>query len=331
MIRDDAHLVGNIFDREAIEQAPTRDGFGKGVIRAGEEDERVVVLCADLAESTRSHWFREKFPERYIEIGVAEQNMATIAAGLANYGKIPFITSYAAFSPGRCWEQIRTTAALNDVPVKVMGMHAGISVGPDGATHQPLEDMALMRVMPRMTVVSPCDAVEAEKAVYLAAFTGKPIYIRFGREKTPVMTTPETPFQIGKAYTVWDSENPEVAILATGALLYRALEAAKALEEEGVQTMVVNHHSIKPMDEISVIDSARRCGAVVTVEEHQVVGGLGGAVAEVLAYNYPTPMEMIGVHDRFGQSGEPDQLIEEYGMGVDSIKEAVHKARSRRW
>ena len=330
MIPEEAQLVGNIFNVDELEQKSTRDGYGKGVTEAGEKDDRVVVLCADLAESTRSLWFQEKFPERYIELGVAEQNLATVAAGLANYGKIPFITSYAAFSPGRNWEQIRTTVCLNNVPVKVMGMHAGISVGPDGATHQPLEDMGLMRMIPRMTVIAPCDAVEAQKAVLASAFTGKPVYIRFGRTNTPIFTTQGTPFEIGKAYTVWDSDAPEVAIIATGNLVHNAILAARELENEGIQTVVVNNHTIKPMDEHVILREAQRAGAVVTVEEHQVSGGMGSAVAEVLVQNSPVPMQMIGVHDQFGQSGEPNQLIEEYGMGVGSIKHAVHQVRDRK-
>lgn len=330
MIRADAHLVENIFDLDALEKKSSRDGYGKGVLEAGQQDERVVVLCADLAESTRSHWFKEEFPERYIEIGVAEQNLVTVASGLANYGKIPFITSYAAFSPGRNWEQIRTTVCLNDVPVKVMGMHAGVSVGADGATHQPLEDIALMRTIPRMTVISPADVEEAKKAVLASAFSGKPVYIRFGRSNMPQFTTPETPFEIGKAYTVWEQEQPEVAIIATGNLVHYAIRAAKELEDEGLRTVVVNNHTIKPMDEQFIIDQAKRTGAVVTVEEHQVSGGMGGAVAEVLAHNAPTPVQMVGVHDQFGQSGDPEELIEHYGMGVGAIKQAVYQVRDRK-
>ncbi len=330
MIRNDAHIVGNVFDMETLGAAATRDGFGHGVVAAGERNPNVVVVCADLAESTRAQWFRDTFPERYIEVGVAEQNMVTMAAGMAVYGKVPFITSYAAFSPGRNWEQIRTTVCLNDVPVKVMGMHAGISVGPDGATHQPLEDIAIMRAIPRMTVLSPCDAVEAQKAVEAVAVSGKPAYIRFGREKTPLFTSAETPFEIGKAYVAWEQEDPEVAIFATGPLLHNALRAAEQLAQEGVRTIIANIHSIKPMDEACVIDLARRTGAVVTVEEHQVSGGMGSAVAEVLAHNHPTIMKMVGVHDRFGQSGTPEELIEHYGMGIAGIAQAVHGVRAKK-
>ena len=330
MINKEAQLVENIFDRKALLMKPTRDGYGEGVVEAGEKDERVVVLCADLAESTRSHWFKEKFPDRYIELGVAEQNLATVASGLANYGKIPFIASYAAFSPGRNNEQIRTTISLNNVPVKVCGMHAGVSVGPDGATHQQLEDIALMRVQPNMTVIVPADKEEARKATLAAAVLPKPVYLRFARSDTPVFTTKDTPFEIGKAQIIWEDENPEVAIIACGPLVYSALRAAHSLSDEGVSTIVLNNHTVKPMDNDAIISAAQKAGAVVTVEEHQIAGGMGSAVAEILVAHNPVPMEFIGVHDQFGQSGTPDELIEHYGMGVDSIKEAIMKAKARK-
>ena len=328
MISEKAKLVGNVFN--GPEEKPTRDGFGKGVVEAGEKDERVVVLCADLAESTRAHWFKEKFPLRYIEVGVAEQNLATVAAGLANYGKIPFMASYATFSPGRNNEQIRTTISLNNLPVKVVGAHAGVSVGPDGATHQALEDIALMRVQPRMVVIVPADAEEAKKATIAAAGNGKPTYLRLGREKTPVFTTAETPFEIGKALVLWESENPQATIVACGALVYNALMAAKELADEGVGTIVINNHTVKPMDRETILAAARKTRAVVTVEEHQVSGGMGSAVCEILSQECPVPVEMIGVHDEFGQSGEPKELIEHYGMGVVHIKEAVRKVVARK-
>jgi transketolase len=330
MINKNAKLVENILDIDALEKGATRDGFGKGVVEAGEKDERVVLLCADLAESTRSHWFKERFPTRYIEIGVAEQNLATVASGLANYGKIPFITSYAAFSPGRNNEQIRTTISLNNVPVKVMGMHAGVSVGPDGATHQQLEDMALMRVQPNMTVITPCDAEEARKATVAAATTGTPVYIRFAREKSPILTTKETPFEIGKAYRIWESENPVVAIIACGNLIHGALMAASHLSEEGIGTIVLNNHTIKPLDQDSVVSVARQAGAVVTVEEHQIAGGMGSAVAEMLAQNCPVPIEFVGMQDSFGQSGNPDELIAHYKMDAPAIITAVKKVIGRK-
>lgn len=328
MLNPDAQLAQNIFDTP--EQAATRDGFGKGLIEAADADARIVALSADLTESTRVEAFAKKYPERFVEIGVAEQNMATAASGMANYGKIPFITSYAAFSPGRNWEQIRTTIALNNVPVIICGMHAGVSVGPDGATHQMLEDLALMRAMPHMIVISPCDSEEARKATIAAAKAGKPVYMRFGREKTPIMTSANTPFDIGKALTLWKSDAPQVAIFATGPLTHNALLAAKQLEGEGVQATVTNIHTLKPIDRESVVTCARAAGAAVTVEEHQISGGLGGAVSEVLAQEYPVPIEFVGVRDQFGQSGDPKELIEHYEMGVSHIVAAAKKAISRK-
>lgn len=326
MLNPDAKLAANILEKPDL--APTRDGFGTGAVEAGKADERVVVLSADLAESTRAEWFQKEFPQRFIEMGVAEQNMATLAAGMANYGKIPFFTSYAAFSPGRNWEQIRTTIALNNVHAIVCGMHAGVSVGPDGATHQMLEDIALMRAMPNMIVISPCDAEEGRKATIAAAKAGKPVYLRFARDKTPIMTTSETPFEIGKANVLWKSDAPKVVIIATGPLVHNALLAAKELENE-IQTTVINVHTIKPLDEATILSAVQNASAVVTVEEHQVNGGLGSAIAELLAKNNPKPIEFIGVQNQFGQSGEPKELIEHYGMGAKSISEAVKKALSR--
>ncbi|MEX0917295.1 MAG: transketolase C-terminal domain-containing protein [Candidatus Paceibacterota bacterium] len=330
MISKRAHLYKHTLMPDMLDEGPTRDGYGKGVCELGERDERVVVLCADLAESTRSHWFQEKFPERYVELGVAEQNMATVASGMANYGKIPFIASYAAFSPGRNNEQIRTTISLNNVPVKICGMHAGISVGPDGATHQALEDVALMRVQPNMTVIVPCDVEEARKATIAAGKRQSPVYLRFGRAKTPIFTTEETPFTIGKALIMWESENPKVALIACGSLVHTALLAAAELEKEGVESIVVNNHTVKPMDEGVIVDVAKHAGAVVTIEEHQIAGGMGSAVAELLARKYPLPIEFIGVPDEFGQSGEPKELLAHYGMDVSAIKKAARKALERK-
>ncbi len=331
MINPAAKLAANIFDTP--DMAPTRDGFGKGAVEAGKADERVVVLSADLAESTRAEWFQKEFPARFIEMGVAEQNMATVAAGMANYGKIPFFTSYAAFSPGRNWEQIRTTIALNNVHAIICGMHAGVSVGPDGATHQMLEDIALMRAMPNMIVISPCDAEEGRKATIAAAKAGKPVYMRFGRDKTPVMTTAETPFEIGKANVLWKPQQGEtslkVAIFATGPLVHNALLAAKQLENE-IPTTVINVHTIKPLDEVAILAAVQGVAGVVTVEEHQVNGGLGSAIAEFLAKNAPKPIEFIGIQNQFGQSGEPRELIEHYKMGVSHIVEAARRAIQRK-
>lgn len=327
MLNPEAKLNPKLFEKD-VEQVPTRDGWGKGLVEAGEKDEKVVVLSADLTESTRVLWFKEKFPERFIEIGVAEQNLAAVASGLANYGKIPFISSYATFSPGRNNEQIRTTISINNVPVKIGGAHAGVSVGPDGATHQALEDVGLMRMQPRMTVLVPCDAVEAQKATLAAASYPGPVYIRFGREKSPIITTKDTPFQIGRAETYRSGK--DVTIIACGMLLYNALLVAKELESEGIDTRVINNHTVKPMDNSIIIQSAKETGAVVTVEEHQIAGGMGSAVAEILSANCPVPMEFIGVHDRFGESGGSWELVEVFGMGVKSIKEAVKKVLRRK-
>jgi transketolase len=328
MINKEMHLLEGLF--EGKEKAPTRNGFGKGVVEAGMVDTRVVVLSADLSESTRADAFQKEFPERFIEVGVAEQNMATVGAGMAAYGKIPFITSYATFSPGRNWEQIRTTIAINNVPVKICGMHAGLLTGPDGATHQALEDIALMRAMPNIVVISPCDAEEGRRATIAAAKNGKPVYLRFARDKTPVMTTSETPFEIGRAQIFWKSENPKVSVFATGPLLHNALLAARELEGEGIGTVVVNVHTIKPLDKETIVSIARETGSVVTVEEHQITGGLGGAIAETLSRECPTPIEFVGVDDRFGQSGEPKELMEFYGLGVENIVSAVKRATKRR-
>ncbi|MEK7659561.1 MAG: transketolase C-terminal domain-containing protein [Patescibacteria group bacterium] len=328
MMNPGAKLSPDFLDKSKIQMAATRDGYGKGLVEAGQIDERVVVLCADLTESTRSLWFAEKFPERFVELGVAEQNMATVAAGMANYGKIPFISSYAAFSPGRNNEQIRTTIAINNVPVKIGGAHAGISVGPDGATHQALEDIALMRVMPRMTVLVPCDAIETQKATKAAAFHPGPVYIRFGREKSAVFTTEDTPFQISKAEIF--RYGKDATIIGCGMLLHNVLLAAEELSKEGIEAMVINSHTVKPIDAETIIKAVKETGAVVSVEEHQVNGGLGSAIAEVLAKNHPVPQEFIGVQDRFGESGEPWELVEKFGMGVRDIKEAVKRVIKRK-
>ena len=320
----------------------TREGFGKGLVEAADADERVVALCADLTESTRMEAFAKKYPQRYVEVGVAEQNLAALASGFAAYGKISFMTSYATFSPGRNNEQIRTTISLNNVPVKIVGSHAGVSVGPDGATHQALEDIGLMRMQPRMTVISPCDAEEARKATLAAAKYDGPVYIRLAREKTPLMTTAETPFEMGKrmycgssrgrTYGVPRSDLGElhVAIFATGPLVHNALLAAQALEKEGIAVSVINVHTIKPLDSDTVIREARAAGAVVSVEEHQIAGGLGSAIAELLAQEYPVPQEFVGVRDQFGQSGTPKELIGHYGLGVSHIVAAVKKVLQRK-
>ena len=331
MISRTEKLNPKVFDTD-VEQAPIRKGFGEGLLAAGEADKNVVGLCADLTESTQMHLFKAKFPERFVEIGVAEQNLVTVASGMAAMGKIPFISSYSVFSPGRNWEQIRTTVAYNNRPVKIAGSHAGVSVGPDGGSHQALEDIAIVRAIPNMTVISPCDAIEAKKATIAAAKSGTPVYIRLAREKTPLITTPETPFEIGKARIFFEpiAGNPDVTIIATGALVHKALLAAKELEKEKIGVTVVNLATIKPLDGELIKRVAKSSGAIVTVEEHQIAGGMGSAVAEFLACEMPVPIEFVGVHDKFGQSGTPDELIEYYGMGVSSILSAVKKVIIRK-
>ncbi len=331
MLNPNLKLNPKIFNSD-VEQVPIRKGFGQGLLQAGEINENVVGLCADLTESTQMNLFADKFPERFIQVGVAEQNLVAMSSGLAAMGKIPFCSSYAMFSPGRNWEQIRTTITFNDRPVKIVGSHSGISVGPDGGTHQALEDIALMRVMPNIDVISPCDAIEAKKAVLALVKTGKPAYLRLVREKTPIITTEETPFNIGQAEIYWmpDVGLAQVGIIVTGGLLFRAILAAKELEAEGIKTKVINLSSIKPIDVKAIVSLAKECKAIVTVEEHQIAGGMGSAVAEVLAQNFPVPMEFIGIRDLFGQSGTPDELVEHYGMGKNSIKEAVKKVLKRK-
>lgn len=329
MINQKLKLSANIFKKD-IETESTRQGYGEGLVAAGEKDEKVVVLCADLTESTKSTLFKEKFPERFIECGVAEQGMATIAAGMAVYEKIPFISSYAAFSPGRNWEQIRTTIALNDVPVKIAGSHAGVSVGADGATHQMLEDIALMRSMPNMIVVVPADSIEAKKATIAAAKNEKPTYLRFTRAHSPIFTTVDTPFKIGRAEIIWEASDPQVAIIACGPLVYEALLAAKELSKSKIEVLVINSHTIKPMDEQIITKVAKITGAIVTVEEHQIAGGLGGAVAEVLSRNFPVPQEFVGMEDHFGESGTADELLTKYGMKAKNIIEASMRVISRK-
>ncbi|MCX6753368.1 MAG: transketolase family protein [Candidatus Nomurabacteria bacterium] len=331
MLNPNLKLNTKIFN-EDVEQVPIRKGFGLGLVIAGEADKNVVALCADLTESTQMHLFKEKFPERFVQVGVAEQNLATVSSGMAAMGKIPFMSSYAMFSPGRNWEPIRTSICYNDRPVKIIGSHAGISVGPDGGTHQAIEDIAITRVIPNLDVISPCDALEAKRATIEIAKTKSPTYLRLAREKTPIITTEETPFKIGKSEIYWmpDMGLAQVGIIATGALLYRAIMVAKELEAEGIKIKVMNLATIKPIDSEAIVTLAKETRAIVTVEEHQIAGGMGSAVAEVLAKNYPVPIEFIGVNDKFGQSGTQDELIEHYGMGKDAIKEKVKKVLSRK-
>ena len=333
-------LNKKIFDKE-IEQLPIRKGFGDGLVLAGEKDPRVVGLCADLTESTMMHLFRNKFPERFIEIGVSEQNLASTASGMAAFGKIPFMSSYAMFSPGRNWEQIRTTICYNNRKVVIVGSHAGVSVGADGGTHQAIEDIAITRVIPNITVISPCDAIEAKKAV-LAIINDEiktPVYLRLAREKTPVITCEETPFTIGKSQIFYEAnlaalkkERADVGIIATGALVYKAIQVARNAEKKGIAVTVLNLATIKPLDTEAILKLANETRGIVTVEEHQIAGGMGSAVSEFLSANMgqPVPIEFIGIKNQFGQSGTPDELIEHYGMGESHIMQAVEKIIERR-
>ncbi len=316
------HLDRSLANNNEMQKAPSRNGYGEGLVEAAKRDERVVALSADLTESTRTEPFAAAFPKRFVQVGVAEQNMASVASGMAAMGKIPFIASYAMFSPGRNWEQIRTTIAYNDSNVKIIGAHAGISVGPDGATHQAIEDLAIMRVMPNMIVIAPCDIHEARKAVLLAAKYEGPVYIRVGRSETPIVTTPESPFAIGQAevfYTKNDSHERSVGIISTGTMAHTALMAADKLEAAGIGAGVLHMATIKPLDALSLDSFAAAHDILVTVEEHQIAGGLGGAVAEHCSAANPKKMIRIGVKDQFGQSGEPDELLAHYGITPEAI------------
>lgn len=300
---------------------PIRKGFGRGLLQAGKDNDQIVAACADLTESTQMHLFRAEFPERFVEIGVAEQNLVTVGAGLAAVGKIPFVSSYAAFSPGRNWEQIRTTICLNEQPVKVIGSHAGVSVGPDGATHQMLEDIALMRVLPNMVVIVPGDSLEAERATLAMAKDPRPNYMRLAREATPIITTDKTPFEIGKAYVY--EKGADITLITTGSMTYQALVAAEQLFKDGIEAEVIHVPTIKPLDTETILKSVRKTGAVVTAEEAQINGGLGGAIAELLAEECPAPMKRIGMKDHFGESGEPNELLEHFGLDAKHIRLAA--------
>ncbi len=319
-----SHLDKN-FDTKDMVSVPSRNGYGEGLVEVGKRDERVVALAADLTESTRTLPFAEAFPNRFIQMGITEQNMASVASGMAAMGKIPFIASYAMFSPGRNWEQIRTTVAYNESNVKIIGAHAGVSVGPDGATHQAIEDIALMRVMPNMIVIAPADVHEARKATLAAVKYDGPVYIRVGRSNTPVVTTPESPFEIGKAQVFYEASTQlekKIGIVVTGTLLFNALKSAKQLEAEGIGVTVLHMPTIKPLDVEAIKKLAQEHEILITVEEHQKAGGLGSAVAEYLSEDYPVKIIRIGVDDQFGQSGEPEELLTHYGMDVKSIVEA---------
>lgn len=316
------HLVDKDFLKDDFDAEPIRKGFGRGLLQAGKDNKDVVAACADLTDSTQMNLFKAEFPERFVEIGVAEQNLVTVGSGLAAMGKIPFVSSYAAFSPGRNWEQIRTTICLNDQPVKVVGSHAGVSVGPDGATHQMLEDVALMRALPNMVVIAPGDSVEAEKATLALAKDKRPGYLRLAREATPIFTTEQTPFEIGEAYVL--SPGKDITILATGTMTFQALKAAEKLYKEGIEAEVVHVPTIKPLDEDTILRSVRKTKAVITAEEGQINGGFGSAIAELLGENCPRPMKRIGMRDRFGESGKPEELLEHFGLTAKHIALAAH-------
>ncbi len=324
MLNPKLKLNEKLFE-DGVEQKAARDGFGEGLIELGEKNPNVVVLTADVSESTRTEEFGKKFPERFFEVGVSEQNMIGIAAGLAESGKIAFASSYAVFSPGKNWENVRTTVIYNQANVKIAGHHAGIMTGPDGVTHQATEDIAITRSWPGIEIYVPCDSVEAKKATIESAKTDGPAYLRFTREKTPVITTPATPFEKNKIQTFWTAENPKVIIFAMGPLLYQSLLAAKNLEEKGIEVLVANVAVIKPADKNTIVELAAKTGRVVTVEDHQIMGGMGSMIAEVLSAEMPTPMEFIGLKDTFAESGKPQELLQKYDMDETAIEKAVIK------
>lgn len=315
------HLSADI-GKDTIQAEPIRKGFGRGLKAAGDKNDQIVALCADLTDSTQMSVFKEAHPERFVEIGVAEQNLVTVASGMAAMGKIPFTSSYAAFSPGRNWEQIRTTVCLNEQPVKIIGSHAGISVGPDGATHQMLEDIALMRVLPSMVVIVPGDSIEAEKATLAIADNGKPSYLRLARESSAVFTTTQTPFEIGKAYVL--REGRDITLFGTGLMTYQCLLAAESLAKDGIDAEVVHVPTIKPLDEETIVASIRKTGRALSVEEAQIAGGFGGALSECFSTHYPVPLLRMGMQDRFGESGSPDELLKHFGLTSTHIALNAH-------
>lgn len=312
----------HLLDHKDWGNEPTRKGFGKGLLKAGEIDDRVVALCADLTDSTQISLFAEKFPERFVEVGIAEQNLVTVASGMARMGKIPFTSSYAAFSPGRNWEQIKTTIALNNQNVKIIGSHGGLYTGPDGATHQMLEDIALMRVLPNMVVIVPGDSVEAEKATLAMAKDKRPAYLRLARDNSPVMTTEETPFEIGKAYVF--SPGQDLTIIANGTMTSVAMQAAESLFHDGIDAEVIHCPSVKPLDSATILASVKKTKHVITIEEAQINGGLGGAVCELLSEHLPVPVVRMGVRDAFGQSGTPEELLHHYGLTPKHVMMIAH-------
>ncbi len=307
---------------------PMRDGYGKALLELCEKRKEIMVLDADVAKSTRTVWIRDKYPEHFLDMGISEQDMVGAAAGLSLSGMVPFASTYCVFLAGRAWDQIRTTVCYNNLNVKLGGAHAGISVGPDGATHQALEDVALMRVLPNMTVIVPCDAEETRKATLAMADCEGPCFVRFGREAVPVVTDESTPFEIGKARLCRDGS--DVTVFANGAMVFEAQNAADALAKEGISVRVYDLHTIKPLDEETIIKAAEETGCVVTAEEHQVYGGMGSAVAECLVKHCPVPVEMVGVMDSFGESGDPKELMDKYGLNQKTVEEKIKKVLKKK-
>ncbi|MEA5100119.1 MAG: transketolase C-terminal domain-containing protein [Bacteroidales bacterium] len=306
----------------------TRSGFGQGLLEAGKRNQNVVALCADLTESVKMGAFKEAFPERFFQIGISEANMVGVASGLALSGKVPFIGSFAAFSTGRVYDQIRQSVAYSNTNVKIAGSHAGITLGEDGATHQILEDIGLMKMLPNMVVINPCDYNQTVQATIAAAEHVGPVYIRFGRPKVPIFISEDTPFQIGKALML--NEGKDVTILATGHLVWEAIQAGEMLAEKGIDAEIINIHTIKPLDKEAILKSVAKTGCIVTCEEHQYNGGLGDSVAQLLAQNNPKPIEYVGIDDKFGESGKPEDLMVKYGLKSQNIVHAVEKVIKRK-
>ncbi|HUD10691.1 MAG TPA: transketolase C-terminal domain-containing protein [Candidatus Saccharimonadales bacterium] len=321
------HLVPDVL-ADNLPREPMKKGYGQGLVEAGKRYENVVAASSDVTSSTGTDAFAQEFPDRFIQVGIAEQTLVNVGAGLAAMGKMPFVAAYGAFSPGRNWEQIRTTICINDRPVKIIGTHVGISDAPDGATHQILEDVALMRVLPNMSVIVPCDSIEAAKATIALASYKKPAYMRIARDDTAIITTADTPFEIGQAYIF--QVGSDVSIIATGRMTYQAMVAAAKLAKDGIQAEVVHVPTIKPLDDETILASVRKTGAVVTAEEGQINGGLGGAVAELLAENHPTPLKRIGTRDRFGESGDPSELLKHFGLDALHIVLATHEVLDKK-
>lgn len=313
---------------EVFGKKATRFGFGEALVELGKKDPKIFVLGADTVSSVAINGFQEQFPDRFVNVGIAETNLIGMAAGLAVAGFIPFAATYGVFASGRPWEQIRTTVCYSNLNVKIGGSHAGLMVGHDGATHQALEEIAIMRCLPKMSVIVPCDMIETKKATMASAYKTGPVYIRYGRETIPIITKEETPFEIGKACVL--REGKDLAIIACGTMVYEALMAADILEEKGIKAKVINMHTIKPIDEKAIIDAAKECGAIVTAEEHQIFAGLGSAVAEVVVKNAPVPMEFVGVNDTFGESGEPNDLMKKFGLKDVNIADAAQKVLKRK-